>query len=86
MNLWFTATMSPEGLVEHRRRAFRYVAAADGLLAGVLVFAALFVAAAREELTAIILVVSIASLASLLIIEPATTRSAGLVEETGSRK
>jgi serine/threonine protein kinase len=83
LNLWFTATMNPAGLMEHRRRVFRYVAAADGLLVGVLLFAALFVAAAREELTAVILVVSIASLASLLVIEPATTRSAGLLEGSG---
>jgi serine/threonine protein kinase len=78
LNLWFTASMDPAGLREHRRRVFRYVVVADGLLVGMLLFAAAFVAAAREELTAVILVVAIASLASLLVIEPATTRAAGL--------
>jgi serine/threonine protein kinase len=83
LNLWFTARMDPAGVAEHRRRVFRYVIAADGLLVGVLLFAALFVAAAREELTAVILVAAIASLASLLVIEPATTRAAGLAERLG---
>jgi hypothetical protein len=78
LNLRFTASMDPEGLAGHRRRVFRYIVVADALLVGVLLFAALFVAAAREELTALILVVSVASLASLLVIEPATTRAAGL--------
>lgn len=78
LNLWFSARMDPEGLAEHRRSVFRYIVGADALLIAVLLAAATFVAAAREELTALILVVSVASLASLLVIEPATTRAAGL--------
>jgi serine/threonine protein kinase len=78
LNLWFSARMDPDGLGDHRRQVFPYVLTADALLITVLLSAALFVAAAREELTAVILVVSVASLASLLVIEPATTRAAGL--------
>ncbi len=79
LNLWFSARMDADGLSEHRRRVFPYVVSGDALLIAVLLSAALFVAAAREELTAVILVVSVASLASLLVIEPATTRAAGLL-------
>ena len=78
LNLWFSARVDPEGLAEHRARVFPAVVVADGLLVLVLFSAGAFVAAAREEFAALIVVVAVASLASLLVIEPATTRSAGL--------
>jgi serine/threonine protein kinase len=75
LNLWFTARVQPEELVEHRARVFPAVVASELLLALVLLAAAIFVA---EEFAAIIVIVAIASLASLFLIEPATTRGAGL--------
>jgi serine/threonine protein kinase len=78
LNLWFSARVDPEGLAEHRARVFPAVVSADSLLVLVLFSAGAFVAAAREEFAALIVVVAVASLASLLVIEPATTRSAGL--------
>jgi hypothetical protein len=78
LNLWFSARVDPEGLAEHRARVFPAVVTADSLLVLVLFSAGAFVAAAREEFAALIVVVAVASLASLLVIEPATTRSAGL--------
>jgi hypothetical protein len=78
--------MDPEGLLEHRQRVFPFVLTADALLVAVLLSAAASVAAAtegpaHEGLTALVVIVSVASLASLLLIEPATTRSAGLLRQ-----
>ncbi len=78
LNLWFNSQMDPEGIAAHRGRIFPYVAAGDALLAAVLLAAAVLAPAASEGVTSVILVVSVASLASLLVIEPATTRAAGL--------
>jgi hypothetical protein len=78
LNLLFSARVDREGLPEHRARVFPTVVASDLLLILVLLSAAVFVAAAREEFAALIVVVSVASLASLILIEPATTKSAGL--------
>jgi serine/threonine-protein kinase len=78
LNLWFSARVDPEGLAEHRARVFPAVVVAECLLVLVLFSAGAFVAAAREEFAALVVVVAVASLASLLVIEPATTRSAGL--------
>jgi hypothetical protein len=86
LNLWVSSRMDPEGLLEHRQRVFPFVRTADALLVAVLLSAAASVAAAtegpaHEGLTAIVVIVSVASLASLLLIEPATTRSAGLLRQ-----
>jgi hypothetical protein len=78
LNLWFSARVDPDGLAEHRARVFPAVVVAECLLVLVLFSAGAVVAAAREEFAALIVVVAVASLASLLVIEPATTRSAGL--------
>lgn len=84
LNLWFTARVQPESLVDHRARVFPAIVAAELLLVGVLIAAAVFVGAAREEFAALIVIVAIASLASLVLIEPATTRAARLLRDRGA--
>jgi protein kinase-like protein len=78
LNLWFAARVQPESLVEHRARAFPGIVASELALAAVLLAAAAFVGETQEALAAVITIVAIASLASLVLIEPATTRGAGL--------
>ncbi len=78
LNLWFSARVQADQLVEHRKRIFPTVVAADAMLVLVLLAGAAFIGAAHEEFAAPLIVVSVASLASLLLIEPATTRAAGL--------
>jgi hypothetical protein len=84
LNLWVSSRMDPDGLRGHRQRVFRYVLAADALLMAVLLAGAGLMAAgsdgpSHEGLTTLVVIVAVASLASLLVIEPATTRAAGLL-------
>jgi hypothetical protein len=85
LNLWFSARVDPEGLGEHRARVFPAVIVAECLLVVVLFSAGALVADVREEFAALVVIVAVASLASLLVIEPATTRSAGLAPRSRKR-
>jgi serine/threonine-protein kinase len=78
LNLWFSARVDPKGLADHRAHVFPAVVIAECLLVIVLFAAGALVAEVWEELATLVVVVAVASLASLLVIEPATTRSAGL--------
>jgi hypothetical protein len=83
LNLWVSSRMDPAGLPDHRHHLFPFVLGADTLLVAVMLTAAGLVAAgssagAQEGLTAVIVIVAVVSLASLLAIEPATTKAAGL--------
>jgi hypothetical protein len=79
LNLLFTSRVHPGMLVEHRARLFPAVVAADGLLAVALLGTAARIAGDHDEVAALILTAAVAMLASLALIEPATTRAAGLV-------
>jgi serine/threonine protein kinase len=85
LNLWFSARVDRDGLAEHRARVFPTVVATELLLVLVLLSAAAFVAATYEEFAALIVIVAVASLASLILIEPATTKSAGLLRDSRRR-
>ena len=85
LNLWFSARVDPEGLGEHRARVFPAVIVAECLLVLVLFSAGALVADVREGFAALVVIVAVASLASLLVIEPATTRSAGLAPRSRTR-
>ena len=78
LNLLFTSRVHPETLAEHRARAFPAVMIADALLPVVLLTAATFIAGDHDEVAALLLSVAVVTLASLLLIEPATTRGAGM--------
>lgn len=85
LNLWFSARIQPESLVGHRARVFPGIVIAELVLVTVLLGAAAFIGDTHEALAAVMTVVAIASLASLILIEPATTRAAGLSRGSSSR-
>jgi hypothetical protein len=78
LNLWFTSRVHPETLAGHRGRLFPAVIAADALLATALLVTAALLVGEHDEMAALLVTVGVATFASLLIIEPATTREAGL--------
>jgi hypothetical protein len=79
LNLVFTSRVHPAMLVEHRARLFPAVVVADTCLALALLGTAARIAGDFDEAAALILTAAVAMLASLALIEPATTRAAGLV-------
>jgi hypothetical protein len=85
LNLSFTARLHPAMLIEHRARLFPAVVVADALLAATLLGTAARIAGDHDEIAALFLSLAVVTLASLALIEPATTRAAGLDRE-GPRK
>jgi hypothetical protein len=69
----------PSTLVEHRARLFPAIVFADALLAATLLVTAARVAGDYDEVAALILTVAVVILASLTLIEPATTKAADLL-------
>lgn len=78
LNLWFTSRIHPDMLIAHRRRLFPAVAVADALLAVTLLAGAARIAGTHDELAALLLSLAVVTLASLTLIEPATSRAAEL--------
>jgi Protein kinase domain len=85
LNLSFTSRVHPAMLVEHRARLFPAVVCADALLSLVLLVTAARIAGDYDEVAALMLTAAVVILASLLLIEPATTRAAGLVPRGSSQ-
>jgi hypothetical protein len=79
LNLVFTSRVHPAMLVEHRARLFPAVVVADTCLAIALLGTAGRLAGDYDEAAAVILTTAVAMLASVALIEPATTRAAGLI-------
>jgi hypothetical protein len=82
LNLLFTSRVHPGMLAEHRARLFPAVVVADGLLAVALLGTAARIAGDHDEIAALILTAGVAMLASLALIEPATTRAAALLRRS----
>jgi hypothetical protein len=78
LNLFFTSRVHPGMLVEQRNRLHAAIMIDDGLLALLLLVAAGLLAGDHDEMAALCLSVATVVLASLTLIEPATTRAAGL--------
>ncbi|MDQ3212271.1 MAG: serine/threonine protein kinase [Acidobacteriota bacterium] len=78
LNLWFTSRVHPEMLDRHRARLFPAVLGADALLGTAWLAAAGLIAGPHDAPAALLVVVGAATFASLALIEPATTRQAGL--------
>ena len=78
LNLWFTSRVHPDTLAAHRARVFQAVVSADALLAALWLTMAALIAGDHDEIAAVLVTSGVASLASLALIEPATTREAGL--------
>jgi hypothetical protein len=88
LNLLFTARVQPAMLPMHRSRAFPWIAAAETLLAVLLLLTAALIGETREVLAAILVSLAIVVVASLALIEPATAGGAGLgrEKEEGNRQ
>ncbi|HSC25793.1 MAG TPA: serine/threonine-protein kinase [Vicinamibacterales bacterium] len=92
LNLLFTSRVNLEMLVPHRARLFPWIVGSEGALALVLLGTAAALVArgtgsetALEAMAATLVSLAIVMAASLAIIEPATTRGAGLIKEEGIR-
>jgi hypothetical protein len=83
LNLWFTARVHPDTLVHHRARLYPAIVFADALLGVVLLGAAAFIVGTHDEVAALLLSMALVTLASLALIEPATTRGAGVFSGGG---
>lgn len=83
LNLWFTSRVHPEMLDRHRARLFPAVLGADALLGTAWLAAAALMAGPHDAPAALFVVVGAATFASLALIEPATTRQAGLGRPAG---
>ena len=79
LNLVFTSRVHPEILADQRRRLHLPVTVADTTLAVALLAGAARIAGAHDGIAALLVGVAVVTLASLAVIEPATTRAAGLL-------
>jgi hypothetical protein len=87
LNLFFASRVHPLTLIEHRARVFPPVAVLDTLLAGTLLAAATIIAAGDHDgMAAILIALAAVMLASLSLIEPATTAAAGLIRPDAAKK
>ena len=78
LNLVFTSRVHPAMLAEQRARLRIPVTVTDVALALLLLAAATLIAGTRDEVAALLVGLAVVTLASLVAIEPATTRAAGL--------
>ena len=78
LNLSFTSRVHPAMLIDHRARLFSAIATIDSLLAASLFVAAALIGDAHDAIAAILVALAAVMLVSLSLIEPATTRAAGL--------
>ena len=82
----FTSRVHATRLAAHRSHLFPWIAIAEGLLATVLLGSALHLGADSDITAAPLLTVALVLLASLAIIEPATTSGAGLGRDRDEMK
>ena len=78
LNLSLTLRIHPSTLAPHRQRLFPSIAIAEALLAVTIVGSAAVIAGQHEATAALLISLAIVIAASLAVIEPATTRNAGL--------
>jgi serine/threonine protein kinase len=78
LNLLFTSRVHHSHLQEQRRRVYAALVIAELLLGGLLLLAAALVAGPHDALAAVLVTLAVATIASLGIVEPATTAAAGL--------
>jgi hypothetical protein len=78
MNLLFTSRVHPGSLTRQRSVVFPWVAWIDAALAIVMIAAALVLLQDHDGLAGLVITLGTVILASVALIEPATTRSAGI--------
>ena len=85
LNLLFTSFVHRPTVALHRRRRFPWIAAAEAVLAVTLLGSAATIAGQHEATAAMLICLAIVIAASLAVIEPATTRGAGLTADPAAR-
>ncbi|MGB2714808.1 MAG: serine/threonine-protein kinase [Vicinamibacterales bacterium] len=80
LNLLFISRIHPATLPRHRSRLYTSIATAEAVLALVLLGSAALVAGPYDGMAAILVTLAVVTIASLGIIEPATTSAAGLTD------
>jgi eukaryotic-like serine/threonine-protein kinase len=78
LNLLFTSFVHRSTVGLHRRRLFPWIAASEAVLAATLLPSAAIIAPDHEATAALLMSLAIVIGASLVVIEPGTTRGAGL--------
>jgi hypothetical protein len=78
LNLLFISRVHPSSLARHRERFYTYIAATETILAMVLLASAALVAGPHDGMAAALVALAVVTVASLGIIEPATTAAAGI--------
>ena len=78
LNLLFISRVQPAALPRHRSRLYSWIAAVEAVLALVLLASAALVAGPYDPMAAVLVTLAVVTIASLGIIEPATTSAAGL--------
>ena len=81
LNLLFISRVQPAMLTHHRLRVFPAVPALDTSLAILMIGAALRLAGEQDELAGFVIGLGVVIVASVFLIEPATTRAAGIVRD-----
>ena len=78
LNLVFTSRVHRSDLAGQRRRVFPWVTMMDGLLSILMIVAAVTIAGDQDAAAGLSIALATIVLVSLIFIEPATTRSAGI--------
>jgi len=78
LNLVFTSRVHPTMLAVQRGRLFPWIGAAELLISALLLLAAFTLSTSADTIAAPLLSLALALVASLIVIEPATTTGAGL--------
>jgi hypothetical protein len=78
LNLVFTSRVHPTQLSHQRARLFPALPVVDGTLALLMILAAVRLAGAHDAVAGLLIGLGIVTLASVILIEPATTRAAGI--------
>jgi serine/threonine protein kinase len=85
LNLLFTSRVNPEMLPEHHGRHSKWIPWAEGALSLLLLWPAVMINDAHEAWAALFIALGILIAASLVIIEPTTSRGAGLTPAPRAR-
>jgi hypothetical protein len=82
LHLLFTSRVNRAALGRQRERTFSWIAGVEAMLAIVLLLAAALVAGDYDPMAAALVTLAIVTIASLGVIEPATTAAAGITDQT----
>jgi hypothetical protein len=85
LNLLFTSLVHLSTVAMHRRRMVPWIAGSEAGLSAILLVTAAAISSEHEAWAAMLICLAIVVAASLAVIEPATTRGAGLTSNRDER-